>query len=310
MQSNVTAVIPTRNRPDMVMRAVHSALAQTCPVDEVIVVVDGPDEVTVQVLAEVGDARIRCLVLPVNGGANNARNVGAASARTEWVAFLDDDDEWLPNKIEKQLAIAAAYDIVGCRFLVSTTRDKETWPKRLPAAGEKFGDYLFARRSLFKGEAAVITSALLVRKTLLDKVPLSTSLRRHQDADWAMRATEAGARLCYVPDTLMIFNDDVGRIRISTTHNWRQSLEWIRSARGRLNPRAYAGFVLTTLGALASSQSDWTAFVPLLREAVVIGRPTPLHLLLYCGMWAFPQNLRQRLRFFLSPAMWRARSAS
>lgn len=310
MQSNVTVVIPTRNRPELLMRAIKSVQAQTRPVDEIIVVVDGPDEVTVKALSDAGDPRIRPIVLPTNGGANNARNQGAASATTEWVAFLDDDDEWLPTKIEKQLAVADNYDIIGCRYLARTSKHSHTWPQRLPVEGERFGDYLFARRSFFRGESSINTSALLVRRSLLARVPLSTGLRRHQEADWAMRATEAGGRLCYVPDTLMVFDDDLGRVRISTTHNWRQSLDWIRSVRSRINRRAYAGFVLTSVGAVAASQNDWAAFLPLLREAIVVGSPTPLHLVLYFGMWAFPQPLRQSLRGLLKPAKWRERNAS
>jgi len=302
MQSEVTVVIPTRNRPEMVVKAVRSALAQTHPVHEVIVVVDGADDSTVEAVEALGDARARCHVLPVNGGANNARNQGAVQATTAWVAFLDDDDEWLPEKIERQLAAASDFDIVSCRFIVRNAKGTSTWPKRLPAAGEKFGDYLFSRRSLFNGEAGVITSTLMVRRELIVRIPLSTTLRRHQEADWVIRTTELGARIVYAPEALLYFNDDSGRVRISTTYNWRQSLEWIRSMRPRLGRRAYAGFVLASLGAAASGQGDWSAFTFLLKEAYEKGRPTLLHLILYCGMWMFPQGLRQRLRFFLSPA--------
>jgi glycosyltransferase involved in cell wall biosynthesis len=308
MKSNVTVVIPTRNRPQMVVRAVQSALAQTVPANEIIVVVDGPDEVTIQALVGIGDERLRWIILPVNGGANNARNIGARSATTEWIAFLDDDDEWLPQKLEKQLAISEAYDIVGCRYLARASKSNDTWPRRLPKPGERFGDYLFTRRSLFQGEAAVNTSALLIRKALIERVPLSTTLRRHQEADWVIRATEMGARICYVPETLMVFDDDLGRLRIGTTHNWRLSLDWIRSLRSKLGPRAYAGFVLVGVGSEAAGGNDWSAFGPLLREAMVHGRPTVLHLILYIGMWAVPRSARQSARQSLSSLKrWRER---
>jgi len=245
---------------------------------------------------------VDCLALPVNGGGNHARNQGAARAATEWVAFLDDDDEWLPEKIERQLAVADGYDIVSCRFIVKNDKGNSIRPKRLPIAGEKFGDYLFARRSIFNGEAAVITSTLMVRTSLIQRIALSTTLRRHQEADWVIRTTELGAKIVYAPEALLIFNDDSGRIRISTTYNWRQSLEWIRNMRSSLGRPAYAGFVLASLGAAAAGERDWSAFTFLLREAFEKGRPTLLHLSLYCGMWIFPQGLRQRMRFFLSPA--------
>lgn len=310
MPNDVTVVIPTRNRPEMVTRAVKSVLVQTYPVKQVIVVVDGADDVTVEAVDALGDPKVHCLVLPVNGGANNARNQGATRAETEWIAFLDDDDEWLPEKIERQLAAAAGFDIVSCRFLARTSKGTSTWPKKLPTENEKFGDYLFSRRSIFNGEAAVITSTLLLRKSLFDRIPFSTSLRRHQEADWVIRSAELGARVVYAPEALVVFNDDSGRVRISTSYNWRQSLDWIRNMRSRLGPRAYAGFVLASLGAAASDQGDWNAFPFLLREAFHSGRPTPLHLLLYFGMWAFPQSLRQRVRAALAPVRQRAAAQS
>src|SRR6187551_3408361 len=73
---DVTVVIPTRNRPDLVSRAVHSVLGQTYRNIEVIVVVDGPDAATEDALGTIGDDRLRVLTLPAKGGAPNARNQG------------------------------------------------------------------------------------------------------------------------------------------------------------------------------------------------------------------------------------------
>src|ERR1700756_3334933 len=102
-KSLVTAVIPTRNRPELVCRAVRSALNQTYPNLEVVVVVDGPDPATVAALEELRHPRVRISALSENVGGSEARNIGAREARGEWVALLDDDDEWLPEKLEKQI---------------------------------------------------------------------------------------------------------------------------------------------------------------------------------------------------------------
>ena len=300
MNNDVTVVIPTRNRPQLVVRAVASAFAQTHRPKEVIVVVDGRDDATVSALAALGDLRLRTIVLPTSCGSNNARNQGAASAASEWIAFLDDDDEWLPQKLETQLTYAASADIVSSRFFSQSSHGTMIWPKRLPEVGERIGDYLFNRRSIFNGEAAIITSTLLVRRAVFDQMPFSTSLRRHQDTDWVIRAIDRGARAIYAPEPLVRFNDDVGRLRISTSYDWRQSLDWIRSVRGFLGPRAYAGFVLTSVGSAASDKREWVAFPFLLREAIEKGRPTALHLVLYLGMWLFSQQTRQKARSLLA----------
>ena len=93
----VSAVIPTRNRPELLCRAVRSVLSQTIRDIECIVVIDGPDMATVNALREIADARLSVMELPENVGGCEARNLGARAAKGEWVALLDDDDEWLPQ---------------------------------------------------------------------------------------------------------------------------------------------------------------------------------------------------------------------
>lgn len=296
----VAVVVPTRNRPTLVARAVRSALAQSYPIEELIVVVDGDDPSTVDALREFTDARLRVIVLPHSGGSNNARNIGASLATSNWVAFLDDDDEWFPHKISAQLQAVGDCDIASCRFVAQSSNGAMAWPRQLPKHGQRFGDYLFERRSFFNGEAAILTSTLMVRKSLFDRLQFSTTLRRHQDADWVIRATSCGAKLVYVPQVLVKFNDEIGRARISTNYNWRESLRWIQSIRHLMGRRAYAGFVLTSVGPAASEKHQLRAIATLLFEATTKGRPTPLHLALYVGMWLFPQNMRQRLRVRIS----------
>jgi hypothetical protein len=73
----VSAVIPSRNRPQIVRRAVQSALSQTCTDLEVVVVIDGPDSSTVKVLEQMNDSRVRVIELAESVGASEARNIGA-----------------------------------------------------------------------------------------------------------------------------------------------------------------------------------------------------------------------------------------
>lgn len=152
----VSVVIPTLNRPHLVVRAVRSALAQTLNAIEVIVVVDGPDEVTVQVLRRIDDDRVRVNPLPLHVGLGEARNAGVGEARSRWVAFLDDDDEWFPQKLEAQLQTAQQsanrHPIVSCRLIVRTERGDVVWPRRCPRLGESMSEYLFCRTSVFSGE--------------------------------------------------------------------------------------------------------------------------------------------------------------
>src|SRR4051812_26018171 len=98
----ISVVIPTIARPELVLRAVRSVQQQTWRELEIIVVIDGPDEQTYQNLSNIKDARIKILTLTSNLGVSSALNHGIAEARADWIAFLDDDDEWFPEKLTCQ----------------------------------------------------------------------------------------------------------------------------------------------------------------------------------------------------------------
>ena len=108
----VSVIIPTYNRRELVARAVRSALAQTRPVEEIIVIDDGSTDGTELSLAtEFGD-RIR-YVRQENGGVSSARNHGLRIARGRYLALLDSDDEWLPEKNRLQVEWLNAHPDFG-----------------------------------------------------------------------------------------------------------------------------------------------------------------------------------------------------
>jgi len=100
---DVSVVIPTHNRAQLVKGAIDSVLAQSMPVREILVVNDNSSDDTEEVLRGYGDS-IRVFRAAV-GGAAAARNVALPAAAGEWIAFLDDDDVWLPNKTELQMKL-------------------------------------------------------------------------------------------------------------------------------------------------------------------------------------------------------------
>jgi len=107
----VSVIIPTRNRRELVGEAVASALAQRDVAAEVIVVDDGSTDGTASMLSAFGD-RIR-VVRQTGSGVSAARNHGARLARGEWLAFLDSDDLWRPEKLARQLAYHADRPTLG-----------------------------------------------------------------------------------------------------------------------------------------------------------------------------------------------------
>lgn len=110
----VSAIIPAFNRAHSVARSIDSALQQTYEPIEVIVVDDGSTDELAEVLASYGD-RIT-LIRQDNGGPSSARNTGVAHAKGEIIAFLDSDDTWEPQKLERQvrLMISAGNKVPCC----------------------------------------------------------------------------------------------------------------------------------------------------------------------------------------------------
>ena len=105
MDSNikVSVIVPTHNRAHTIRRCLDSALGQTISPYEVIVVDDASTDDTTSVVKSISDERLRLITMPSNKGAQAARNVGIKNAKGDHIAFLDSDDEWVPEKLEWQI---------------------------------------------------------------------------------------------------------------------------------------------------------------------------------------------------------------
>jgi glycosyltransferase involved in cell wall biosynthesis len=112
----VTVIIPSRDRVDLLADALGAALGQVDVEHEVIVVDDGSTDATAAYLASVGDPRLRVLHHPVSQGVARSRNHALAEARGRWVAFLDDDDLWAPEWLRTSVAIGEER---GCGLVYS-----------------------------------------------------------------------------------------------------------------------------------------------------------------------------------------------
>ena len=103
---HVSVLIPSRDRRPLLRRAVRGALAQEGVELEVIVVDDGSREPLEPLVEEIGDERVRVLRHPTSLGVARARNHAVEAARAPWVAFLDDDDQWAPEHLDRLTAVA------------------------------------------------------------------------------------------------------------------------------------------------------------------------------------------------------------
>jgi glycosyltransferase involved in cell wall biosynthesis len=309
MNPLVSAIVTTCDRPRLVVEAIRSVLAQTLSDLEVIVVVDGPDAATERALMAIDDHRVRVHVRPTRGGQGAAINSGIALARGEWTAILDDDDVWLPEKLERQLRTAEGSGVpnpvVACRFLARSEKSEVLWPRRSPRADEPVCEYLFCRTSLAFGEGIIPTSMIFARTALFRALPLDEQLRRHCDLDWLTRADhrdDVKVRMPPGDQPLAVWHMQQERSRMSNNHDWRDSFAWLQGARERVSARAYAGFLLTWVSFSACRQRDLGAFAFLVREAFARGRPSAMELAIHTAIWAIPDAVRQRFSRALTTA--------
>lgn len=297
----ISVVIPTRNRPELVLRAVRSVLGQAYQNLEVIVVIDGPDPSTVSALNAVADERLRVVALERNVGGSDARNIGVRNAKSDWIAFLDDDDEWLPSKLERQVALAVRLNdplpVITSQLLARSPYGTFIWPRRLPGESELMCEYLFNRRSLFTGEGQLQTSTLLTKRSLMELVPFTSGLPKHQDIDWYLRVSQVpGVRFHFVQEPLVNLYVEEDRQTISSRSDWRYSLTWLKSSRGRVSRRAYAGFICTIIATEAYRQRHWRAVPQLLWEVFRNGKPGVMDLALFACRWILPPSVRGKMR--------------
>jgi glycosyltransferase involved in cell wall biosynthesis len=303
----VSAVIPTRGRAELLGRAVRSALAQTLREIEVIVVIDGADPASRLLVEELAleDPRVRGIALSLSIGGSDARNRGVDGAKGEWIAFLDDDDEWLPGKLQAQLEAVkrsmAAVVIGTCKLIARTPGQDYVWPRRMPADSEQLGEYLLARRTLTRGEGYIQTSTLFVSRALMQAHPFKSGQLKHQDTELVLRLGRLpGVHAVFVEDALAIHNIEEDRVTVSSKANWRYSLDWVQRDRHLFTPRALSGFVLHQIASEASEQGEWRAFYLLLLEALRHGKSAPRDYAIFLAIWLLPRRRRRRLRDWMA----------
>ncbi|MDS2172880.1 glycosyltransferase [Nesterenkonia sp. CL21] len=264
----VTAVIPTVGRPSL-REAVRSALRQTVPTMP-LVVVDDLDALAV-VQSRLTGLEYRLVCTAGRQGAGAARNLGVQFAETPWVAFLDDDDDWVAEKAESQIRLSPAASeqdgrrpaegtVMSCRALLvgASTRAVPERPYRTRlgpdgAVAPGVVGYVLDRSTVRLRRNFLQTSTLLCpRETALD-VPWDESLNRHQDWDWLIRLESAGVRIETIPDILVrVQQGSVGSV--SRSLDWEGSRAWLDSLLVEVPAAARADFMASVVarGALAS----------------------------------------------------------
>ncbi len=201
----VSVIIPTWNRASTIERAVKSALNQSYSVSEVLVCDDGSTDRTKEILQSIGDDRIKFIEGARAGRPAIPRNRGIAQAKGNWIAFLDSDDAWLPEKIAKQIAAAEKNN---CKASCTNAF------RVIPGKG-RTGNYLSYPENIITFEKIlvsnyVICSSALIHKSVIEKsgkFPESDLLKAIEDyALWLRVALQTD--FAYVEECLVDYTDD------------------------------------------------------------------------------------------------------
>lgn len=225
--TKVSVVIPAYNAAPFIHRAVDSVLSQTFADFELLVVDDGSSDDTLRVLARYGD-RLRALPQR-NSGPAAARNHGLSAACGEYVAFLDADDHWLPEKLERQVQLMERRPDVGfCSTATAVVNPAGeivgSWPCRPDAA--PFPDVLFTQSSLISGS----TSGVLARRKLIESLGgFDETLRGFEDPDLWIRLSALTTYAC-IPEPLTVVvrtpnsvSGNLARMRQATLASYRKN---------------------------------------------------------------------------------------
>jgi glycosyltransferase involved in cell wall biosynthesis len=207
-QPLVTAVVTTYDRPQLVRRAIKSALAQTYEPLEIIVVEDGSNGSVKVWLEEQGFDHIRYIRHEENQGLAAARNTGLKLARGKYIAYLDDDDEWLPEKTAKQVKLAEkeakSCAVVYCGALV-VSPEGDLVGENMPRLK---GDIREAIHE--KGLFTIPSSCLFQREALECIGGYDENLSSHIDHDIWLQLAQAGYAAEYVSECLVRAHQHLG----------------------------------------------------------------------------------------------------
>lgn len=236
----VSVIIPTFNRFEQTAEAIRSALAQTEKDIEIVVVDDVSTDSSLAKLRETFPLNnVKFVSTGVNSGAATGRNVGVAESSGSYVAFLDSDDVWFPNKISRQIEFLKSQKFSADELVLvyaAARSDSGLGLSRPIGRAELVEDYIFVE------EQHMQTSGWLLSRKVFNRVRFTPGLKRHQDLDFVIRAQALGAKFVMPPEALYEWRAGTHADHVGTIRDDGISLDWLASVRPLINTRAYHHF--------------------------------------------------------------------
>ena len=214
---SVAVVIPAYNCEQSIDRAVQSVMDQTVPVDKIIIVDDGSSDRTVEVVRKL-EQQFDCvhLIEQTNGGPAKARNTGIKSATSQWIAFLDADDAWLPNRLESQKNIIDAHPGVNWAGGAFTRIKFNSFGKKItvgesPKSPQLNGkpDGVFDALAEITNGTSVWTGCMLIKRDeLITLQGFDNRIKGSEDIDLWVRLAIRNPQIGFVTSSIALYTID------------------------------------------------------------------------------------------------------
>lgn len=253
----VTAIIPTTGRPS-VRRAVASVLRQNSDA-HALVVLDDPDAYRALTHRLEG---LSVSIVQTSGreGAAAARNLGVQFAETEYVAFLDDNDEWVTDKTRLQLSEASAETVISSRAMLVGSSSRIV-PEQLyePQQGP-LADYVLKRSSMLLRQHCMPTSSLLCSRQAALATPWAEHPASHQDWDWLIRLQATGLTIRQRPEVLVkVAQAQAHPGAVTPGPDWRASRQWLNQLPQQVSAQPAADFTASIIARGAFESRAWAS---------------------------------------------------
>ena len=214
----ISVILPTWNRLPLLRRAVDSVLAQTFDDFELVVVDDGSTDGTRDYLEAIEDPRVHPVWLEHRGDLTSARSAGLRYVRGAWVAFLDSDDLWLPEKLALQMQQLAANPTCRWSYTGYLLVDANEQPlsERSALLGRPVSGPVL--EPLLRFKVAVAVQTMLVQRSLIDEIGgFDDAILIRSDYDFALRLA-ARSEACALPEPLTWIREHAGRTTAHLRH--------------------------------------------------------------------------------------------
>lgn len=199
---NISVIIPTYNRENLIEKCIKSVLEQTYQPTEIIVVDDGSTDKTIDVINKMSSPIIRVIIGGKNRGAQAARNIGIREAGGDWIAFLDSDDVWLPDKLEKQKECVERSGrklCAGGGLILKNGEKSASW---LNGQSGMVFDSVILHKMCFLYQTILVKKDCLMQIGMLDE-----NVPSYQELDISIRLANK-YEVDYINEPLFIWNRD------------------------------------------------------------------------------------------------------